>query len=86
MVRRIDLLMSELKLDYYPLEFLERLAGILEIDLGDMLREIAAANPDAIRLKEADIRAYLLQKHQLEFDVVVEFMKTGEVPGLETAK
>ncbi|MCE9626248.1 MAG: hypothetical protein K8R69_12495, partial [Deltaproteobacteria bacterium] len=74
-IRHIDLVMSRLKLDYYPLEFLERLAGILEVDLETMLEEIGAQAPERIRLKEADIRSYL-QKHGIEFDVVVEFMKT----------
>lgn len=78
----LDYQMSEHKLDYYPLTLLETLAGILEIPTRQLVEEIDRQNPKRIRLKENDIRDYLAT-HQLDFDVVMEFLKTGQIPGTE---
>lgn len=78
----LDYLMSGHKLDYYPLDLLEMLAGILEITPQTLVAELDAQNPNRIRLKEIDIREFLA-RHSLDFEVVMEFLKTGEVPGQE---
>lgn len=84
MSNALDYLMSAHKLDYYPLDLLEMLAGIVEIDPRRLVEELDAQNPGRIRLKENDIREFLA-RHQLDFDVVMEFLKTGEIPGQEAA-
>lgn len=83
-LRTIDLLMSRLKLDYYPSEFLERLAGILEMNPEDLLKSLAAQKGDRLRLKEIDLREFLASQN-IDFGVIVEYMKTGKIPGAEAA-
>ncbi|HKY64136.1 MAG TPA: hypothetical protein VJR29_12030 [bacterium] len=83
-LRSADLLLSKRKLDYYPVEFLERLAGILEMDLEMMLAQLDAVKGDRLRLKEIDLREFLAQQN-LDFDVVLEFIKTGRIPDVEAS-
>lgn len=83
-VRTADLVLAKLKMDYYPVEFLERLAGILEMDIEAMLREIDAIKGPRARLKEVDLRDFLASQ-QIDFDVVVQYIQTGKVPGAEVA-
>lgn len=78
----LDYLMSIHKLDYYPLDLLEMLSGILEITPRALVEELDAQNPGRIRLKENDIREFLA-RHHMDFDVVMEFLKTGQIPGQE---
>ncbi|HEX5033764.1 MAG TPA: hypothetical protein VFW62_04735, partial [bacterium] len=83
-VRTADLVLAKLKMDYYPVEFLERIAGILEMDIETMLREIDALKGPRPRLKEIDLRDYLASL-QIDFDVVVQYIRSGKVPGAEAA-
>jgi len=83
-LRSTDLLLSKRKLDYYPVEFLERLAGILEMDLDFMLAKLDSVKGDRLRLKEIDLREFLAEQ-QLDFDVVLEYVKTGRVPDVEAS-
>jgi len=81
----IDLALAEHKLDYYPTELLGILSSILEIDIDAMLTALADSRPGLLRLKENDIRI-LLEGHSLDFDVVMEYIKTGKVPEAEAAQ
>lgn len=79
----VDLALAKAKLDYYPPELLGILSSILEIDLDAMLAALSEIRPGLIRLREADIRAFL-ESHGLDFEVVMEFIKTGRVPEAAT--
>ncbi len=81
-VRAVDLALAQHKLDYYPTEMLEILASILEIDFHSMFTALSESRPGLLRLRENDIRGFLAS-HHLDFEVVMEYIKTGQVPQVQ---
>lgn len=75
----LDLLSAKHKIDYYPQALLERLADILDMKLEDFLLELKKVKGERVQLREIDLRRYLAE-HKLDFDVVAEFLKTGQIP------
>jgi len=74
-----DLLFARHKIDFYPQETLGKLAEILEMGLEDFLIDLKKVRPDMIQLRKTDLREYL-KTHKLDFDVVMDFIKTGKIP------
>lgn len=77
--RQIDLLTAQWKIDYYPQEFLEKISEIVEMPLSVLFTNLRKAMGDSVQLRETHLRSYL-QNHGLDFDVVLHYLRTGEIP------
>jgi len=78
-IQYLDLLMAKHQLDFYPQELLEAFAGILDMELDQLIIDIKETRPDLVQLREADLKNYL-KTHRLDYDVVLKFIKTGQIP------
>ena len=78
-INYLDLILARHRLDYYPQDLLPHLSDILDINLEDFLKALKEFRKDKVSLTENDLRSYL-NTHQLDLDVVMEFLKTGKVP------
>lgn len=78
-VRITDLCFSKYKIDYYPPELLERFSEILNTSLGSFLKSIRVKYPKTIQLDDSVLKKVLAEEN-LDWDVVMEFINTGEIP------
>jgi 4-hydroxy 2-oxovalerate aldolase len=77
-----DLLSAKYKIDFYPKEIFQALADILDSPLETVFSGLRQQNSDLVQLKEHHIRKFL-SSQQLDYDVVMEFLRTGKIPHLE---
>ncbi len=73
-----DLLFAKHKIDFYPVSLLEKLSEILEISLEEFIIGLKKMFPDMTQLRKAHLEKYLNQE-QLDFDVVMDYLRTGKV-------
>lgn len=74
-----DLLFAKYKMDYSPAILMQRISEILEVSQEELLLQMKKLFPDMVQIREEQLREYL-QKEKLDFDVVMEFIRTGEIP------
>jgi len=83
--QRIDLALAKHKLDYYPQQILEIIREILGLPMGNFLTDLKAIRKDLVQLQEKDIRKYL-EGENLDYDVVLDYIKSGTIPVFEGAE
>lgn len=74
-----QLLFAKHRIDYYPEELIAKIGDILEIPEESLLQTLQSLDPEAVELREPQLRDFLRQ-HQLDFEVVLHYLKTGEIP------
>jgi len=79
LVTFLDLLFARHKIDFYPQNLLSSLSEILELHPEEFIKNLKEKNPGLVQLKEKHLREYLAEE-SLDFDVVLEYLKTGHIP------
>jgi 4-hydroxy 2-oxovalerate aldolase len=78
MVTYMDLLFAKHKIDFYAPSLLENLADILEMDPEKFLLSLKDKVQRKGQIQDSDLREYLA-KEKLDLDVVMDYLKTGEL-------
>jgi phosphosulfolactate synthase (CoM biosynthesis protein A) len=79
MVTYMDLLFAKHKIDYYAPPLLESLAHILDMDSEKFLLSLKDKVQRKGQIQDSDLREYLA-KEKLDYDVVLQYLKTGMIP------
>jgi len=74
-----DLMIAKHKVDFYPKEFLLKIADILDLDLEELFIGLREMDPNFLQLRDEQLRKYL-GREKLDLDVVLKFIKTGKIP------
>jgi len=74
-----ELIMAKHRVDYYPALLLERIADILDMPFEAFIADLKSKE-NFTQLRERELRAYLAREN-LDLDVVMDFIRTGKVPG-----
>ncbi|MFO1463667.1 MAG: hypothetical protein U1F66_07790 [bacterium] len=77
-----DLLFAKHRIDFYPKEFIPVLSSIIEIPQEEFLLRIKSQHPNAVEIGPQELRDALAAEG-IKLEVVMEYLQTGRVPGLE---
>lgn len=75
----LDLLFAKHRIDIYPKEFLQVFGRILEMTPERIIERLRQLNPEISEIDEGSIRD-LLQSEKLNYEVVMEYIRTGQIP------
>jgi 4-hydroxy 2-oxovalerate aldolase len=81
---RLHLLFAKHRIDFQNPILLSIIAEILEMDLEDFVLRLKNLRPGIVQLREADLRE-MLAEEKIDFDVLMEYLKTGQIPGAGNA-
>ena len=78
-VRLAHCLMAKYKIDFGIDHFLESLSPMLELDQETVLQRMQEHRPNMIQVTDDDLR-YIFAESNIDFDIAMEYLSTGEVP------
>lgn len=79
----VDLLYAKHRIDFYPKEFIPAMSNILEISAEEFLVRAKKQHPHSLEIGQQEIRD-VLASEGLNLEVVMEYLQTGRVPGMES--